>query len=242
MSIQIYLPTFYTSSSTFSSLIYGNITEHGLPEKSYNKYQEFNVKNLCVYLNEIELNYTDCNSIGNNISLYGMDSLQNYFLQNIVILASKMNILLIVNNMFNFEYNEIYYGTEKYNAKLLLQSNNADYEIFNPFYLLNDEIMKTLTILNDDIINNAFNEISNEIINDIFEIFKFIDKIILYFTYVYIIYICLLVIFYFFYDIISKNKEINLSRKMLDIIPKQIFFDILNCEINNKEIKNSKKN
>jgi hypothetical protein len=101
--------------------------------------------------------------------------------------------------------------------------------------------MKTLTIINNDIIKNAYNDLSTYIINDILNIYDNIEKMILYLQVIFIIYICLIVLSYFFYDIFSKNNEINVSRKMLQIIPKNIFFEIINEEIYYKELKNLNK-
>ena len=164
-----------------------------------------------------------------------MDSLQNYFFQNIMTISAQLDVLILINNLFNFEYNEIFYGTEEYNN---LKNNNSLYENFNPFNLLNGETMKTLTIINNDILKNAYNDLSTYIINDILNIFDNIEKMILYLQVIFIIFICLIIFSYFFYDIFSKNNEINLSRKMLQIIPKNIFFEIINEEIYYKELKN----
>ena len=235
LAIHMYLGDIFQTNSLYNNLIYGNITKYGLPKKSYNKYMDFNTKNLCEYINEIELNNTDCDSIGNNILSYGMDSLQNYFFQNILIISAQFDILILIDNLFNFEYNEIFYGTEEYNK---LKNNNSLYEIFNPFNLLNVEAMKTLTIINNDILKNAYNDLSTYIINDILNIFDNIEKMILYLQVIFITYLCFIIFLYFFYDIFSKNNEINISRKMLQIIPKNIFFEIINEEIYYKELKN----
>ena len=239
LSIHLLLSQIYGTNRLYNDLIYGNITKYGLPKNSYQIYQEMNFKNLCEYINQIELNSSVCNSIGNNILSYGLDSLQNYFFQNIIIITGKLDIFILIGNLFNFEYNEIYFGTEKYNE---FTNDDPLYDFFNPFNLLNDETMKTLTIINNDILTNVYNDLSNNIINDILDIFNNIENRILYFESFFIICIVITILYYFLHEIFSKNNEINLSRKMLQIIPKHIFFEILNEEIYYKELKNLNKN
>ena len=106
----------------------------------------------------------------------------------------------------------------------------------NPFQLFNDEQLRELNVLNEEIYKPAietFIEALNLDINHCTQsIFNYIEKFsILYF----IVIICFNCFFYIPY-LFHKNRNINKVRQMLMIIPKEILYKTIEITDGKKEI------
>ena len=121
-----------------------------------------------------------------------------------------------------YVYNELYYGTDEY--------NNSGPEEENPFLLFNDNIFKNFTVVVIYLIRPVITDLTHSITTGVNKLFSDLRKIIVIIN---IIAFGFLILFYIFYItpfVIQKNLELNKTRKMLGIIPKDIFFGILSNE------------
>ena len=119
-------------------------------------------------------------------------------------------------------YNELYYGTDNY--------NNIGPEEENPFLLFNDNVFKNFTVVIIYLVRPVVRDLIQSVTLGVNSLFSHLRKIIVIIN---IIAFGFLILFYIFYItpfVIQKNLELNKTRKMLGIIPKDIFFGILSNE------------
>ena len=184
-------------------------------------------------------NFT-CEDFASNVSNYGLLSLSSYYTDTLFYIYSKITYQWnFVENYYNFTFNEIIYNSDEdneYYLNYVLPSNSDDIELYqniNPFQIYNDNHLKDLTIVIIYIYKPSFESLIVSIQNVIKAIYDHIYNYILISN---IGYYIVLIWFYFIYllpYIIKKNIELNKNRKMLNIIPKEILFEIINKEKSN---------
>ena len=208
-----------------------NISENGLPKVIKNKYFYIEIHSLCGYFSDFLSNYSiECDNFSSNITKQGLALLYSYSMNSVYYLfnAIEDKISYVIKN--NFSYNELYYGTSNYN----IVGKDED----NPFYLFNDEIFKNLTISVIYIINPVISDLVETVIAECEKLFSNIRNNIIIINVIFFIVLVFYYIFYIFPFIIKKNMDLNKTRKMLGIIPKDVFLEILN---NEKKMEKEKK-
>ena len=231
----------YSLTSNTLEYITGNISKYGLSKEAYDKYFTIDSDSLCEYFynNSLLSNFT-CEDFASNVSNYGLLSLSSYYTDTLFYIYSKITYQWnFVENYYNFTFNEIIYNSDEdneYYLNYVLPSNSDDIELYqniNPFQIYNDNHLKDLTIVIIYIYKPSFESLIVSIQNVIKAIYDHIYNYILISN---IGYYIVLIWFYFIYllpYIIKKNIELNKNRKMLNIIPKEILFEIINKEKSN---------
>ena len=130
-----------------------------------------------------------------------------------------------------YSYNELYYGTSNYSI--------IGPEEENPFYLFNDEMFKNFTIIVSYLVNSVFNDLTESVDKSLNNLFSTLKKNIIIINVIAFTFLALFYIFYIMPFCIQKNLLLNKTRKMLGIIPKDIFLEILQHEkMGEKDKKN----
>ena len=126
-------------------------------------------------------------------------------------------------------YYELYYGNYIYDLykESYFVEDEEDYNNNNPFNYLNSEEMKTINVINEYILKESFTKISNFLADDIHDLFNHIKVFIIMILITFYIIFFLFFLFFYLPDIFKKNKEITKTRTMLNIIPKDLLYNIL---------------
>ena len=217
----------YEINKNYIDNIYDIIKKYGLPKNSYDKYEQFLDKDACSYFNNFSKEYDiKCEDFADNITTYGISNVLIYYSQNIQSMLKKVFKYINISEEIGYGNFEIYYGTDIYPLLISLYKDLDDYYAKIPFHLLNDEDLKTLTILNE-LLKMTNKELIKTLRDDIFKIY---DRMLT------VIIICLIIFFigidvYFFVfqilDIYKKNELINTTRRMLRLIPKDILYKLI---------------
>ena len=213
---------YYNISMTYNRL-FGNISQNGLPIIIKKKYFYTEINSLCDYFSDFLKNYSIvCDNFSSNITKQGLALLYSYSMNSVYYLFNAMEdkISYVISN--NLYYNELYYGTSNY--KFIGDEQD------NPFYLFNDEIFKNLTISVIYIINPVITDLVEIVTEECEKLFTNLRKIIIFLNIVFFVIFVFFYICYILPFIIKKNIELNKTRKMLGIIPKDVFLEILNNE------------
>ena len=230
----------YSLTSNTLEYITGNISKYGLSKEAYDKYFTIDSDSLCEYFynNSLLSNFT-CEDFASNVSNYGLLSLSSYYTDTLFYIYSKITYQWNFIENYNYTFNEIIYNSDDDNEYYFnnVQPSNSDeiefYQTINPFQIYNDNHLKDLTIVIIYIYKPSFESLIISIQNVIEDIYDHIYNYILISN---IGYYIVLIWFYFIYllpYIIKKNIELNKNRKMLNIIPKEILFEIINKEKSN---------
>ena len=166
--------------------------------------------------------------MGNNICKYGLISITIYILQSIMELLklTKYNIDLGKNK--NYTYSELFYGSDYYiDFHPENKSLWEEYESLDPFNIINNYLMKNLTVLIENVHTASISSILEFIEKDFINSFNKIKKIIIVFSICFYILFVFIIFLYTIPYILRKNVEINKKRKMLILIPKDILPEII---------------
>ena len=220
----------YPKLERFFKYMSRNLTKYGLPDKELEKlYYNFEELNICEYGNEFIEEYDlKCSDIGANITYYGLSSILSFYVDSAYYLLPFSVVTEDLANQITFTYNEMYYGTDKYDA--LLPTNPQELELYNslnPFNIFNHKILKEISVEIFIILRNLFQHITYKFSNSINDNLNYIKTKIKYINYSYFIILGLSYIFYILPYALSKNVDINRTRKMLCIIPKNLLYNIL---------------
>ena len=213
----------YENISKTYNRLYGNISENNFPKSIKDKYSNTEKNTLCDYISNFTTNYSlDCKFFTSNITNQGLALVYSYLMNNVYYLFNALEYKIYNSISKGYVYNELYYGTDEY--------NNSGPEEENPFLLFNDNIFKNFTVVVIYLIRPVITDLTHSITTGVNKLFSDLRKIIVIIN---IIAFGFLILFYIFYItpfVIQKNLELNKTRKMLGIIPKDIFFGILSNE------------
>ena len=216
----------------YTNKIYGQISKYGIPKNSSDSFEYIFGKSLCfLYENFSSLYNYSCENLAFNITNYGLNSVYIYYAHSISHLISKFEKLNEYALSKGYIYNEMFYGTEKYNEYLPKDENEIEeYQKINPFLIFNDDVMKNLNILNEEVFIPSYEYLINRLNYDIFKLFNKNRDITLI-----ICIICILIIFilyccYIYPILIFIQKDLEKIKNMILIIPREILYQIINQE------------
>ncbi len=222
---------YYNISITYSRL-FGNITKNDLSIEVKTKYKYIETNSLCDYFSDFLSNYSiSCEDFSNNITTQGLALTYSYCMNSVYYLYNSINsqIKNVIEN--GYSYNELYYGTSNYSI--------IGPEEENPFYLFNDEMFKNFTVIVGYLINSVFDDLIESVDKSLNNLFSTLKKNIIIINVIAFTFLALFYIFYIMPFCIQKNLLLNKTRKMLGIIPKDIFLEILHNEkMREKDKKN----
>ncbi len=216
----------------FTNKIYGQISKYGIPKNSSESFEFIFGKSLCfLYENFSSFYNYSCENLAYNITNYGLNSVYIYYVHSISNLVIKFDQLNNYALSKGYIYNEMFYGTEKYNEFLPKEENEIqEYQKINPFLIFNDETMKNLNILNEQVVIPSYEYLINRLNYDIFKLFNKNRDIT-----IVICVICVLIVFilyccYIYPILLYIQKDLQKIKKMVLIIPREILYQIINQE------------
>ena len=221
----------YTDNLNIIRQIISNLNKYQFPDEMKKFIRNFGNDACDILEKSISIQNFSCQNIGSNISNYGINEINSYIFSNFIYLITQIHNQNLYAISHNFNFFEILYNTQYYNN--IIPSNEEDYKIYqtiNPFNIYNEDKFKDLTVIIiflmrpvfSNLIDNFLNA-TNNIFNDLNLIIQ-ISKIILWIV---------LILFYILYlipYIYIKNIELNRTKKMLEIIPKNIMIEIIKKE------------
>jgi hypothetical protein len=214
--------SYYNISRTYNRL-YGNISGYDLNKEIKDKYNYVEIHSLCNYIEAFFQNYSlNCSFFSSNITNQGLALVYSYLMNNVYYLFNAIEIKIYDIIEKNYTYNELYYGTEKY--------NNSGPEDENPFYLFNNVIFKNFTVTVVYLIRPIITDLRESVNAGIKKLFSNLKNNVVVVNIIVFVFLTLFYLCYITPFAIRKNLELNKTRKMLGIIPKDIFFNILNNE------------
>ena len=220
---------YYNISLTYNRL-FGNITKHNFPQFIKDKYLYIEKSPLCDYISVFLTNYSlDCIFFSSNITNQGLALVYSYLMNNLYYLFNIIEDRISDSINKGNSYNELYYGTDNY--------NNIGPEEENPFLLFNDNVFKNFTVVIIYLVRPVIRDLIQSVTLGVNSLFSHLRKIIVIINVIAFGFLILFYIFYITPFVIQKNLQLNKTRKMLGIIPKDIFLEILNNEKMGKKEK-----
>ena len=225
------LPHSFKINGNINQQISNHIQKYDLPKKSKNKYQALKEGSLCIYYENYTSNFqieTKCENFANNISNYGLDSVKDFMIHSLLEFKEEITYLFAYSLSKGYIYNEIIYGTEEYFKSFPTDEKiYEDYINHNPFNILNSDKMKDFSVLYQYVYSQSASELTKIIKNDIISLFDDYNKFIQYFELSYFILVFLFIFLFLIPNLYYWNNDINKSRRMLRIIPKDVLLELL---------------
>ena len=212
--------------------IYGNITERGLPGNASLIIINNLTSGLCDYFDGLfNLTNLTCFDLGENIIDYGIIPIYTYYIKVI------FQLLYDYNDIFNYIlqkgyiYMDFAYGTDLYNESIPKDlEDEEDYLNSNPFLIVNTKGFRDITL----IIVNVLVPMYQSIINILFQSFEnFYQNNHDFIFIMMVIFYGIIILVYFFHTfpmIYNENKDINKTRAILGVIPKNVLYEIIKSE------------
>ena len=240
-TLNLGLKELFTKNGEINQEISHNLDKYGLPKKSYKLFKSLKNESLCLYYynftNSFKINKS-CETFANNISNFGLDSVTDFIIHSIYEFTSELTNLMIYSLTKGYIYNEVLYGNPIYEMLLPKDPNVLkDYITHNPFNMLNEDKMKDFSILYASIYDSAIYNLTNTIANDIISLFSFFKKVIKYFEISYLLITTFFIFCYMIPDFYNRNNDINKSKRMLRIIPKDVLLELLTNVENEENIE-----
>ena len=188
---------------------------------------QYSSESYCKFLyNFSQLNNISCEKFADNISNFGLPTIQAYFFNNIIQAAYSLKSLIeesINNGNFYYDY---YYGTPLY----VNIYDDKEYAIKNPFLMINNEGMKDSNIIMTTLIYPKFQNLIVIIYENMSEYTKKLKNLTIIFIVIYACVIILTYIFCIFPLIFKENEDLNKTKTVLKVIPRIILNDIIKTE------------
>ena len=234
--VNLYRPYMYLDGVTYPNLgrffkyMTRNLTKYGLPNKNLEDlYLNLEELNICEYgkefLDEYKIN---CSDLSANVTYYGLSSILAFYVDSAYYLLPYSVTNADLANQSRFNYNEMYYGTEKYDALLPTDPDELiAYNDKNPFNIFNNKIIREVSIEIFFILRNLFQNITDSFSDSINDNLSDIKKRVKFINLLYYVILALSYVFYILPYAFNKNVDINKARKMLSIIPKNLLYNLL---------------
>jgi hypothetical protein len=149
------------------------------------------------------------------------------------------NILEIVHNYYekfqsalnnNYFYFDYAYGTDLYSNAIPDYIDKEEYNNLNPFYIFNDKDFRDLNIIVINVLIPYY-QILTKMLFDSYETFyKQCHDWTLYICIFFIVFVIIIYSTEILPMIIRENKDINKTRTILSVIPKNVIFEIIKSE------------
>jgi len=233
------LAKFFDITLNWKHKIYYNVTNHKLLSKSKKIFETIEHGSLCYIMEEYSKEYNfPCEELANNVTNYGFDAICVYYIQNLMYLFDLITNKIQIAIAHQYYYYELLYPSNTYyyiysQYSMILD----DYKEKNPFLVLNDNKTLHLTILNNEVFKPISFKILDTLNEDIKILFDHIEQYLFLTIYIYVIFI-IIILLYIPMNSYKNNKEINMTRNMLKIIPQEVLLDIFKEE--EKELINKK--
>ena len=222
--------------------IYENITKFGLPGNTSNIIINNLTSDLCYYYDNVHnLTNLTCNEIANNIAYYGLMPIYGYYIKIIIEIAFEFYEKISIALNKGYAYFDFAYGTPFYHELYPTNANIIEYNELNFFYLFNDFRFRNLNLLVVNILIPFYQSLMGIL-------FKTFEN---HYQQMYdinsignILFICFVLVYYIFkiFPMIYKeNKDINKTRTILSVIPKNVIYEIIKNENMKEEKENENK-
>ena len=211
--------------------IYSNITKNGLPGNISTIINNNLTANLCLFYDNFNnLSNITCQDIGFNIIEYGLMPIYGYYLKNI--LEIVYNYYEIFQNALknNFIYYDYAYGTDLYIDNITEGIDEDEYNKLNPFNIFNNFDFRDINIIVIDVLIPYYQILTKMLFDSYEDYYKQCHDISFYTSIIFISFVVSIYIFEIFPMIIRENKDINKTRTILSVIPKNVIFEIIKNE------------
>ena len=223
-----FLHSGYSENSDYLNRIHKLIKKYGLPSKTQKKLDKIRYHNICDYFSQlVTMEGQNCETFADGILLKGFEPLSIYFVDAFIYYIKELNKIYEIAKIKNYTYNEYLYGTKEYENYLPKDEETLkDYFNNNPIKVINEKRMFEVIILIHEIYFPLMNDISNSISKDIFNVFNksnsYIIACIIFFIFLILGFLLINVV----PILVKQNNQINTIRKMLEIIPRDIIFNL----------------
>lgn len=220
----------YPNLGRFFKYMTRNLTKYGLPNKNLEElYYNLEELNICEFGKEFLEEYNlKCSDLSANVTYYGLTSILSFYVDSAYYLLPYSVANADLANQSRFNYNEMYYGTEKYDALLPTDPDELiAYNEKNPFNIFNNKIIREVSIEIFFILRNLFQNITDSFSDSINDNLSDIKKRVKFINLLYYVILALSYVFYILPYAFNKNVDINKARKMLSIIPKNLLYNLL---------------
>ena len=196
---------------------------YSLGENERELFKSYYNDEICVYFEDFGKSYNkSCDEVADNIGKYGLWFSFNHAIQLLIFLVKRIDSIIEEGESNGYFYDEINYDSGIINP--LYPSNPSlydDYLKYNPFNIINSNTTLNLTVLVENIIKPATNELRANIAKIMI---KYCDQIEEY-SIICCIFLCFILIGYYIFLFIPKimktNSQIKQGKAMLKIIPKE---------------------
>ena len=196
---------------------------YSLGENERELFKSYYNDEICVYFEDYGKSYNkSCDEVADNIGKYGLWFSFNHAIQLLTFLVKRIDSIIEEGESNGYFYDEINYDSGIINP--LYPSNPSlydDYLKYNPFNIINSNTTLNLTVLVENIIKPATNELRANIAKIMI---KYCDQIEEY-SIICCIFLCFILIGYYIFLFIPKimktNSQIKQGKAMLKIIPKE---------------------
>ena len=209
--------------------IYGNITEKGLPGNVSTIIIENLTTELCVYFQSMNLSNISCNDFAYDIVDYGLMPIYAYCLK--IIIEITFDYYHKVNTSLNkgFFYLDFAYGTTLFKG-INFDYLGEEYTSLNPFNIFNDKEYNNINLIVLNVLIPFYKSLMDilfvsfeKFFHDCYNLSKIFDYIFLGIVAVYFIFINFPIVY-------KENQDINKTRTILSVIPKNVIYEIIKTE------------
>ena len=241
----------------YKNTIQSNIFKYKNKFRSDYKNYRFSIFHcdLCNYTEEFfnefypNNNTYNCYSILNGALKYGLSVVMTNIFEELRLIKGKFENYMGIWNKNNLTYNLTLFGTKFYTPpdSFLDENKKLLYKKYSPLTLYNDHQMKEIEMISENLLFPLFIQLKdhlNESINDHFSTIKIITYTM---CIIIIIYFSMLYILIWIRYVDSLNNIIYYTKRMLAIIPQDIFTTLnsvnklLNIKSENKRVVNDYK-
>ena len=186
------------------------------------------------FSNFSEENNIECDNFAFNISNFGLPTIHTYYFNSII--QTAFLCLTLGKNVIEDKniYYDIYYDTPKY----VDIYNNNEFDDKNPFNSINSEEIRDSNIIFTYLLNPLSNYLIKVIYENITDYEKHLRNLIVIVIIIFYSVVVLTYIIFIFPVIVKENKDLNRTKIILGVIPKNILYEIIKFEyLNEQETK-----
>ena len=217
----------YTKVKQIELDIHSTSLKYNFPGNTSSILNNYSSESYCKFFTNFSiLNNISCGKFADNISNFGLPTIEAYFFKNIIQAANLLKSLLeesINNGNIYYDY---YYGTPFY----VNIYDDKEYAIKNPFSIINNEGVKDCNVIMTTLMYPMFQSLVL-ILNENITKYKInLKNFIIIFIVIYSCKIIFSYVIFIFPNIIKENEDLNKTKTVLRVIPKIVLNDIIKSE------------
>ena len=207
-------------------------SKYNLPGNSSLILNSYASNSFCHFFSNFsEENNIECDNFAFNISNFGLPTIHTYYFNSII--QTAFLCLTLGKNVIEDKniYYDIYYDTPKY----VDIYNNNEFDEKNPFNSINSEEIRDSNIIFTYLLNPLSNYLIKVIYENITDYEKHLRNLIVIIIIIFYSVVVLTYIIFIFPVIVKENKDLNRTKIILGVIPKNILYEIIQFEYLNEQ-------